>query len=335
MSHLASPRAAAGPIADVATPPRQKPEVLLIRPPQRGDHSRCGATTSERRACGGRSRAAVRPPSMAAAAQKPPPPAAPRSGKDAVGSTLRMLHSKDRRPKRWLGQHYMVDEEVTVKTLRAAGIEAGDLVLEVGPGTGALTQALVDAGATVIGVEKDPDMVSLCSQRFADCPHVQVVHEDFVRWPVAARVRAALDAHGSGTNGGTGPRAKVVANLPFNITTDVVRRLLPLGDLFSTVVLLLQDEAAQRLVDATPRPNEYRRMSLFVHFYSDPSYVFFVPRSSFLPPPNVDAAVAAFSVKRPQDCPLDSSSQKAFFSMVTSSFPRQPWYLKLRCEESA
>eukprot|EP00271_Cylindrocystis_brebissonii_P003005 TRINITY_DN13752_c0_g1_i1.p1 TRINITY_DN13752_c0_g1~~TRINITY_DN13752_c0_g1_i1.p1 ORF type:complete len:409 (-),score=61.40 TRINITY_DN13752_c0_g1_i1:252-1478(-) len=255
-----------------------------------------------------------------------------------VGKTLRALSSVNRAPKKWLGQHYMVNEEVTQRTVRAARIQAGDLVLEVGPGTGALTQALVDAGACVIAIEKDKDMANLSATRFAECPAVQIVNADFLDWPIAPAMRAALDklsppvptgeeqgiqeeGAANSARGGhrDAVRAKVVANLPFNITTEVLQRLLPLGDLFSHVVLMLQDEAALRLVEMSPRGFEYRKMTVMVHFFSEPKYDFFVDRKSFLPPPRVDAAVASFALRRPHEYP-PVSSPRAFFALVHDAF---------------
>ncbi|CAI7827971.1 unnamed protein product, partial [Closterium sp. NIES-53] len=87
--------------------------------------------------------------------------------------TADALRSKSRRAKRWLGQHYLLRDDISLAMVAAAGVRAGDVVVEVGPGTGALTAALVAAGAHVIAVEKDPDMVELVRERFAQCPQVE------------------------------------------------------------------------------------------------------------------------------------------------------------------
>ncbi|GJP34108.1 hypothetical protein CLOM_g18573 [Closterium sp. NIES-68] len=291
--------------------------------------------------------------------------------------TAEALRSKSRRAKRWLGQHYMLHDDISRATVAAAAIQRGDLVLEVGPGTGALTAALVEAGAHVIAVEKDPDMVQLVRERFAHCPQVEVVHADILKWPVQAHLAmrlhhplrgadgAAAEGRGAGARGGaaegargtdgqageaalpltagdrlpaapapgvagnrsreslgvssSGQRAKVVTNLPFNITTDFLRLFLPLGHLVATVVCMLQDEAAQRLVDASPAPSQYRPMSVFVTYYADPTYQFFVSRRSFLPPPNVDAAVVSFALKPPM-ARVHVASPSEFFNMVNMAF---------------
>ncbi|KAF8380330.1 hypothetical protein HHK36_027814 [Tetracentron sinense] len=112
---------------------------------------------------------------------------------------------------------------------------------------------------------------------------------------------------------------RVVSNIPFNISTDVVKQLLPMGDIISEVVLLLQDETALRLVDASLRTSEYRPINIFVNFYSDPEYKFKVLRSNFFPQPNVDAAVVTFKLKQTADYPPVAST-KSFFSMVNSAF---------------
>ncbi|CAI5480717.1 unnamed protein product [Closterium sp. Yama58-4] len=294
-------------------------------------------------------------------------------------ATAAALRSKSRRAKRWLGQHYLLRDDISLATVAAAGVQAGDVVVEVGPGTGALTAALVAAGAHVIAVEKDPDMVQLVRERFSQCPQVEVVHADILKWPLHAHLPARLhhltdtaggDAHtlggaegraaqgevgvasggaaartrgmdgmlgepplplaaarpaaaptagavasrgSEGAGGSSGVRAKVVTNLPFNITTDFLRLFLPLGHLVSTVVCMLQDDAAQRLVDAAPAASQYRPMSVFVHYYADPTYQFFVSRRSFLPPPNVKRA---FQAKRKM---LRASLQPSYSSQQVSA----------------
>ncbi|KAL3682479.1 hypothetical protein R1sor_000501 [Riccia sorocarpa] len=237
--------------------------------------------------------------------------------RDDIGSVVRALQSRERFPKKWLGQHYMVNEMVNVKVVEAARISPGDLVVEIGPGTGALTKTLVAAGAHVIAVEKDPDMASLVAERFSGSGTVDVVNGDFLKWPVRNEVKKQLQK--AFLESGEQRLAKVVSNLPFNITTNVVKRVLPMGDLFSTMVLLLQDEAALRLVDASPDSGEYRPISLLVNFYSVPEYKFKVPRKSFYPVPRVDGGVVRFDLKKESEYPPVACT-KNFFAMINSAF---------------
>ncbi|KAL8500130.1 hypothetical protein ACS0TY_019937 [Phlomoides rotata] len=236
---------------------------------------------------------------------------------DDYHSTLKALNSRGRFPRKSLGQHYMLNASINEELVAAADVKEGDVVLEIGPGTGSLTNVLVNAGATVLAIEKDPYMAALVRERFAGLNRVEVVEEDFTRSHVRSHMFSILASKSPAD--GTLSTAKVVANIPFNISTDVVKRLLPLGDIFSEVILLLQDEAALRLVDSSLKSSEHRPINIFVNFYSDPEYKIKVSRTNFFPEPKVDAAIVAFKLKQPVNYP-HVSSVKTFFSMVNSAF---------------
>ncbi|KAK4418700.1 Ribosomal RNA small subunit methyltransferase, chloroplastic [Sesamum alatum] len=241
----------------------------------------------------------------------------PRRQEDDYHSTLKALNSKGRFPRKSLGQHYMLNGSVNEELVAAANVKEGDIVLEIGPGTGSLTNVLVNAGATVLAIEKDPHMAALVRERFAGLDRVKVVEEDFTRSHIHSHMSSILPS--KSPPDGNSCSAKVVANIPFNISTDVVKQLLPMGDIFSEVILLLQDEAALRLADSSLRSSEYRPINIFVNFYSDPEYLLKVSRTNFFPQPKVDAAVVAFKLKQTVDYPRVSSI-KSFFSMVNSAF---------------
>ncbi|XP_010255543.1 PREDICTED: ribosomal RNA small subunit methyltransferase, chloroplastic isoform X3 [Nelumbo nucifera] len=192
---------------------------------------------------------------------------------------------------------------------------------------------------------QDPHMALHVRERFSSIDQLTVLQEDFTRCHIRSHMISLLqNAKSSGRNS---KYAKVVSNIPFNISTDVVKQLLPMGDIFSEVVLLLQEETALRLVDASLRSSEYRPINIFVNFYSDPEYKFKVLRSNFFPQPNitgdrlmtgtnftlfeslgtavtrmkvrVDAAVVTFKLKEAAEYPPVAST-KSFFSMVNSAF---------------
>ncbi|KAG9133181.1 hypothetical protein Leryth_026183 [Lithospermum erythrorhizon] len=144
-----------------------------------------------------------------------------------------------------------------------------------------------------------------------------VLEEDFTRCHIYSHMSSMVSSKDSSSE--EPGHAKVVANIPFNISTDVIKQLLPMGDIFSEVVLLLQDEAALRMVYSSTRSSEYRPINIFINYYSDPEYKFQVPRANFFPQPKVDAAVVSFKLKQTLDYPPVSSS-KSFFSMVNSAF---------------
>ncbi|CAH9145827.1 unnamed protein product [Cuscuta epithymum] len=237
---------------------------------------------------------------------------------DDYHATLKALNSKGRFPRKSLGQHYMVNSAVNDQLVATAEVKEGDVVLEIGPGTGSLTHALVNSGATVLAVEKDPYMAALVRERFSNLGCVKVLEEDFTKCHIRSHISSTL---GTATDPlySQSPYAKVVSNIPFNITTDVVRQLLPMGDTFSEIVLLLQEETALRMVSASISSSEYRPINIFINFYSDPEYRFKVPKTAFFPQPKVDAAVVSFRLKQAVNYPPVSSC-KSFFSMVNSAF---------------
>ncbi|KAJ7951063.1 rRNA adenine N(6)-methyltransferase [Quillaja saponaria] len=236
---------------------------------------------------------------------------------DDYHGTLKALNSRGRFPRKSLGQHYMLNSAINEQLASAANVKEGDVVLEIGPGTGSLTNILLDAGAVILAIEKDQHMAALVSERFASTGKLKVLTEDIIKCHVRSHMSSFL-----GSIKSVDPksrRAKVISNLPFNISTDVVKLLLPMGDIFTEVVLLLQDETALRLVESSLRTSEYRPINIFVNFYSDPEYILKVPRTNFFPQPNVDAAVVTFKLKQAPDYP-PVSSPKSFFSMVNSAF---------------
>ncbi|XP_034709779.1 ribosomal RNA small subunit methyltransferase, chloroplastic isoform X3 [Vitis riparia] len=185
---------------------------------------------------------------------------------DDYHATLDALNSKGRTPRKSLGQHYMLNSSINEQLADTADIRDGDVILEIGPGTGSLTNVLLDAGATVLAIEKDAHMAALVRERFADTDRLKVLQEDFMKCHIRPHLFSLLQSKKAMNK--ESRYAKVVSNIPFNISTDVVKILLPMGDIFSEVVLLLQDETALRLVEASLRTHEYRPINIFVNFYS-------------------------------------------------------------------
>ncbi|KAF4386780.1 hypothetical protein F8388_006735 [Cannabis sativa] len=240
-----------------------------------------------------------------------------RNGPDDYHAILKALNSKGRFPRKSLGQHYMLNSEVNEQLSMAAEVKEGDLVLEIGPGTGSLTNVLINAGAYVLAIEKDPHMAALVSERFAGTNRFKAFllsfslkHKGYIRGlsQMPHPIARAID-YG---------KCKVSEH-KFNICKNVVKQLLPMGDVFSEVVLLLQEETAVRLVESSLGTPEYRPINISVNFYSDPELNFKVPRTNFFPQPNVDAAVVTFRLKRAEDYPPVTST-KSFFSMINSAF---------------
>jgi len=240
---------------------------------------------------------------------------------DAAARTKAKLRSQKVKPKKSLGQNFVTDDDVLRRVVRAANIQPGDEVLEIGPGTGNLTRHLLAAGATITAVEKDDRLVDHLQEEFKQSSGFRLIHGDILRCDideVLARARG----------GAEGSKLKVVANLPYYITTDVLKMLLPRGNSFSNFTVMLQEEVAQRFAVHQPGDRDYRYMSVFCHYYSKPEYKFRISRHSYFPAPKVDGAVVDFILTPPSERALEVSEERKFLSLVHASFQHRRKMMK-------
>lgn len=185
-------------------------------------------------------------------------------------------------PKKVLSQNFLIDGNILDKIVAAAEIKAGDVVLEIGPGPGALTDRLLEAGARVIAVEKD-DRLAGALPRLDREGRLEVFAMDINDFPIAEEMAKRV-AHGK--------KAKVVANLPYHLTSKILADLVPMEETFSDIVVMVQDEAARRFA-AKAGSKEYGSFTLFLNFYSDVKYCFKVKHTCFFPPPKVESAIVS------------------------------------------
>jgi 16S rRNA (adenine1518-N6/adenine1519-N6)-dimethyltransferase len=187
--------------------------------------------------------------------------------------------------KKALGQHFLLDLNITRKIARAAAVAAGDLVIEIGPGPGGLTRALLEAGAEVIAIERDARCIAALEELGAAYQgKLTLIEDDALR--VDERTIAA------------GRTAKIIANLPYNISTELLIKWLRAshGDdppLWSLMALMFQKEVADRIL-AAPRTKDYGRLSVIAQAASVPSRAFDLPARAFTPPPKVASSVLLF-----------------------------------------
>lgn len=208
------------------------------------------------------------------------------------------------RPARSLGQRFLVDRSVLRAILDAAELSADDDVLEVGPGPGVLTAALGERARSVTAVEIDPRMVALLEGELAGRPNIRIIRADAL----------TVDLYRLGPRRPT----RVVANLPYQITTPLLERFLADPRRAELVVVLIQCEVARR-VCATPREGRERGyLSVFVQSFADPRIVRRVPPSAFRPSPRVESAVVVLRTRaRPAFTPL---AQAPFLNLVSDAF---------------
>ncbi len=211
-------------------------------------------------------------------------------------------------PRKRFGQHWLKDASVHEAILRAAQLDQrwteGDppWVLEIGPGTGQLTQRLLSRGVQVLAVEIDRDLCRFLQQRFANQPHFHLLEGDFLRLPLPPEPRL------------------VVANIPYNITGPILEKVLgspaqPVRQ-FECIVLLVQKELAERL-QATPGSKAYGAMSVRTRYLAECELICTVPSSAFRPPPKVESAVIRL---RPRPAPLPARDPRWFNRLLQQGF---------------
>ena len=203
-------------------------------------------------------------------------------------------------PKKRLGQHFLVDRNLLKRVVRTAQVEKEDVVLEVGPGLGEMTLALASIAKKVIAIEIDPRLVEILKEKMAARPNVEVIKKDILK------VDFSHYFHDEGHP------IKVVANLPYQISTPLLFRFIELRKAISTLTLMLQKEVAERIV-APSGGKEYGPLSIFVQLVSDVSIRFFIKPSAFFPPPKVESAVIHMVWK---ERPIIEPRDEAWFKKV-------------------
>jgi 16S rRNA (adenine1518-N6/adenine1519-N6)-dimethyltransferase len=209
-------------------------------------------------------------------------------------------------PRKRFGQHFLTDPNLLEKIVRAGEIQLGEVALEIGPGRGHLTRALANAGARVCAVEIDPVLAARLTSELQEVLNVTVLQGDFLTaspevW--LARAGLAADAY------------KVVANLPYYITSAIFRHLLEAAHPPSLIVVMVQREVATQLTAQPPRMN---LLGLSAQFYGEPQIIGVVPAGAFYPRPKVDSAIVRIRVN-PQPRWRDVDSAR-FFAIVRAGF---------------
>jgi 16S rRNA (adenine1518-N6/adenine1519-N6)-dimethyltransferase len=218
-------------------------------------------------------------------------------------SVRALLAEHGLRPSRRLGQHFVADPNTARRIVRLAGIEPGDRVLEIGPGLGSLTLALLERGCPVLALEVDRKLAAVLEQVVAGHDDVRVVTGD----ALAVDLDALL---------GDGPW-RCVSNLPYNVATPVVIRLLEEAPSVTTALVMVQREVAERLV-AAPGSAAYGAASVRVAYYADARIAGMVPRSVFVPVPKVDSALV--ELVRRDTPPVDVPSRDRLFQLIRAGF---------------
>ncbi len=211
--------------------------------------------------------------------------------------------------KKNFGQNFLVDERVLDKIINAAEIDSNDLVIEVGPGIGTLTQAMAKKAGKVISVEIDKTLVPILGELLEDYDNIEIINNDILK----VDINALIEAH-------PGMRVKMVANLPYNITTPIIMNILEKHIPMDSLTVMIQKEVAYRM-NAKPSTKDYGSLSLVTQYYCEPYLVANVPQNCFMPRPNVDSAVIRLSIlDKP---PVEVTDERFMFSFIKAAFSQR------------
>jgi 16S rRNA (adenine1518-N6/adenine1519-N6)-dimethyltransferase len=239
-------------------------------------------------------------------------------------SLLIQLSALGIRPKKGLGQNFLVDPAHRARIVTAAELTRDDTVLEIGPGPGVLTELIAEQAGRVIAVELDDRLIPFLRNRFANQPHVSIVHADILKVDVGAlmsesanqRISESANYESRTTHHVSRiTNYKVVANLPYYLTSAVIRQLLESTPPPERLVLTVQREVAERMVAAPP---EMSLLALGVQFYCTGQIVEKIPAGAFYPVPKVDSAVVRLD-RRPESAAPGVTSE-AFFRVAKAGF---------------
>ena len=206
-----------------------------------------------------------------------------------------------------LGQNFLIDDNVIDRILEGARLSETDRIIEVGPGIGTLTREMVKVAENVVAIEIDKTLIPILKETLADLDNVEVVNEDILKVDVQGLINEKL-------NGGP---VKLVANLPYYITTPIVMKFLEEDIPVTDIVVMVQKEVADRM-NAKPSTKDYGALSVAVQYYCDTEIVAKAPRHMFVPQPNVDSIVIGLHVRDEKKYVVDN--EEIFFKTVKASF---------------
>ena len=205
------------------------------------------------------------------------------------------------------GQNFLTDESVLDEIVDGSGITGEDTVLEIGPGLGTLTAKLAGKARNVVAVEIDEALIPVLDHTLGDLDNVEVIKGDILK----CDIREVYARYGNGRG------LKVVANLPYYITTPIVLKLLEFNDIIESITVMVQKEVAERM-QAGPGSKEYGALSLAVRYYSEPEVITEVSPDRFYPSPAVDSAVICLRVRR--EPPVEVADPDRMFKLIRATF---------------
>lgn len=205
-----------------------------------------------------------------------------------------------------LGQNFIINDYIIDEIIRRGDITEKDSILEIGPGIGVLTQALADTAHQVVAVELDNKLIPILNETLDEYDNVEIIHNDILKIDINKIIEEKMERP-----------TKVVANLPYYITTPIIMKLVEEPSDIKEIIVMVQKEVAERMVSA-PGSKDYGSLSVAVQYYCDAMIILDVPRDNFMPAPNVDSAVIRLIIR---DTPaVEVIDHDFFFKIIKGAF---------------
>ncbi len=223
-------------------------------------------------------------------------------------NTIQVLQKYDLHLQKKYGQNFLIDERIVKGIVEAAGVDTSDLVLEIGPGIGTMTQYLCEAAGRVAAVEIDTHLIPVLEETLSSYNNVEIINQDILKLDITELLRRQTAAF---------RQVKVVANLPYYITTPIIMGLLESRAPIDSITVMVQKEVADRMRTG-PGSKDYGALSLAVQYYAQPEVVLSVPPSSFIPQPSVGSSVIRLT--RHPAPPVQVQDERLMFRVIRAAF---------------
>lgn len=226
---------------------------------------------------------------------------------DLREETIAILNKYGLRANKKLGQNFLINESIIYDIVKKANVTKEDVVIEIGPGLGSLTKELINNAKKVIAIELDQNMIDILKSRFGIFDNFEVIYGDVLKIDLEELIKG-YDS------------VKVVANLPYYITTPIIMKLLEDRLKIKSITVMVQKEVGERIC-ATYKDKEYGAITVSVQYYSEPQIIIDVPKENFLPAPEVDSCVIRLDMR--EKPPVFLKDEKLFFRLVKGAFTQR------------
>lgn len=231
----------------------------------------------------------------------------------AYNETIGILEKYKIKANKDLGQNFLINDDVIAKIIEKSQIEKNDLIIEIGPGLGVLTNLLLEKSDNVVAIELDKRMVEIISKRFILKNNLQIINEDVLK----VDLNKLINERKKQTNIN---KVKIVANLPYYISTPIIMKLLEEKLEIDEIIVMVQKEVAQRLVAKTGT-KDVGAITYAVEYFSEAEKVIDVPKESFIPSPKVESAVIKLKIRK--EAYVQVKDEKMLFNIIQKSFSQR------------